>query len=182
MLGRVPLALVAAILACWQSGCASWQWNRELVAPDAPPSDYLPAEMPPNTSELARIKAGDYACYEVLSAPSEDANVARRTTKIAGRAVEISASEVVLTDCVSVGDTERRPHPAPFATVPYINRLFKSTGIEVTPKPIAGEVRLPTSSLAGVSPIPAGEWQSYKEPHFERIGVDFESSIATQAD
>lgn len=164
MPGRVPLALLAAFFVCWQSGCVSWQAGLALLAPTAPPSGFMPAEMPPDSSDLARMKPGDYADFEVLPKPSEGENPRRRTTEIAGRIVAIDATEMVLTDCLRMEVAEQVLPRGPLAGVPGLNRLTTSTGIVITPKPTPGEIRVPTSSIARASLIPSQEWPRFQQP------------------
>jgi hypothetical protein len=169
MLGRLSLALVATLFFCWQSGCVSWQEAYELWSPSAPASDYLPSKAPPNTSEMARMKPGEYARFEVLAPPSDDPQ-APRSTNVAGRIVAIDDQEVVLTDGIRMEPREQVLPRGPLAGVPGLNRLNTSTGIVMTPKPLEGEVRLPRPDIASASPIPAEAWELFKQPR-EVVGA-----------
>src|SRR3569623_693512 len=114
MLGRLSLALVATLFFCWQSGCVSWQEAYELWSPSAPASDYLPSKAPPNTSEMARMKPGDYARFEVISPPSDDPQ-APRSTNVAGRSVASDDQEGVLTDGIRMEPREQVVPRGPLA-------------------------------------------------------------------
>ena len=175
---RVPIMLLAAIFTGCQSGCASTSFP---IGPDQSDLDIRQGTPVAAPDTMYGLQPGKYGEFLVSSLPSEGASAARRTT-IAGQIVTMSADEVVLTDCIRLEEPEQLSRP-PFARVPYVNRLFKVTGVEAKSTPVSGEVRLPKSSILAATSIPEAHWPAYREgPHFERVGVDFDFNVSSNED
>lgn len=181
---RPPLLhLLAVFAALSQSGCAVWMlpgaevqvhhdYSQELTAAQA-----MSPVMRIEGGDIGQIEVGQYAKIWTAN-PIDSTESTIRPRIVAGRVLAMNADEVVLSECVGFEEPiTRRPEPL-VNKIPLVNRLFKVTGVGVTPTPISGEVRLRKSSVVGAYLIPQSEWDSFhQQPHFERVGalgVDFD--------
>jgi len=181
MPARTSIILVLAVVL---PGCAIWS----LPTADRPPvreSNSLPLPEPQLRVmtgrvpiELEQITPGQYCEFAMSAPPSGDGAQVTHPRVIAGRVVSVDATDVVLTESVSIGRclpaTARKPR---LNKVPYVNRLFKTTGIGFETVPIPGELRIPRSSIKDVSSISPQQWPTIRDGEFERIGVDFDFDI-----
>lgn len=180
MLRHQSLLLLAAFAVVWQSGCVigtppvatiQAQQDQSQEAPVLPATPALMAMVP---GDVSQITIGQYAKLWI-SEPDGARPPTGEPRSIAGRVLEMNADEVVLSDGVSFEEPVVKHRQPLLQKVPYFGRLFKTTGVGVTPTPIPGEVRLVKSSVLGACPIPDSEWNSFRQqPHFARIGVDFD--------
>jgi hypothetical protein len=177
---RRPSLLVLAVFAICQSGCAVWMLPAGEVQVHQDESHELSASqavspvMAMVPGDIGQIEVGQYAKIWT-STPIESTGLDQEPRIVAGRVLAMNGDEVVLSECIGFeGPIAKRRQPL-LQKVPYFGRLFKVTGIGMTPMPISGEVRLVKASVVGAYPIPESEWESFhQQPHFERIGVDFD--------
>ena len=179
---RQPLLFLTVLTVCAQSGCAIWTLpgTERQVQHDEPPQN-APVPVPSPLSAMVPGDVNQIAMGQYANVWISEPNGARSQTgeprSIAGRVLEMNADAIVLGDCVSF-EAPVVNHPQPLLQkIPYYGRLFKMTGVGVTPTPIPGDVRLEKSSVLGACEIPASEWEWFRQqPHFARIGVNFDSN------
>jgi hypothetical protein len=176
---RVPLVLVAVLFMCSQSGCAMLLFP---IRSEQSALDLRQGTPVPGPDNLHGLEPGKHGELLVSSLPSEDPSGNRRTT-IAGQIVAVSENEIVLTDCIRFEEQVQPAHERPFSRVPYLNRLYKVTGVEYKSNPVPGEVRIPKSSILAATVISETNWPAYREgPHFERVGIDFDFNVPSVTD
>lgn len=181
---RHPLMLFFTVLAvCAQSGCAIWMWpGAEPQVQHGQIEQIIPwqAESPLVPGDVDQITIGQHAQFWIAE-PVETSRRDGEPKLIAGRILEVNANEIVVTDGVSFDPPVMKRRQSPLQRIPYYGRLFKTTGVGVMPVPIEGEVRLAKASLLGACAISESEWDEFRQqPHFERIGVDFDFSMNRQ--
>lgn len=180
MLRHPSLRALAVFAVFGQSGCAMWALPAgevrvyENESQELTTSQAVSPVMAMVPGDIGQIEVGQYAKIWT-SAPIESTGPGMEPRIVAGRVLAMNADEVVLSECIGFeGPIAKRRQPL-LQKVPYFGRLFKVTGIGVTPTPVSGEVRLAKASVVGAYPIPESEWESFhQQPHFERIGVDFD--------
>lgn len=180
MIPRPLQALLAALIVCVQSGCALW--TLPVAEPQAQHEQFeqiIPwqAEAPLVPGDVDQIAIGQHAQFWITE-PTETSRRTGEPRSVAGRVLEVNANEVVVSDGVSFDPPVIKRRQSLLQRVPYYGRLFKMTGVGVIPMPIEGEVRLAKTSVLRACAIPESEWEAFRQqPHFERIGVDFDFSI-----
>jgi hypothetical protein len=127
--------------------------------------------------DIGQIEVGQYAKIWT-STPIESTGLDQEPRIVAGRVLAMNGDEVVLSECIGFeGPMAKRRQPL-INKVPVVNRLFKVTGVGMVPKPIEGEVRLAKSLVVAAYSIPESEWESFhQQPHFERMGVEFDFQL-----
>lgn len=180
MLRRPSLLVLAACAAFGQPGCAVWMLpgGEAQVRQDEPHELTAAQAMSPVMTmvpvDIDQIGVGQYTKVWT-SARIASTGPSTETRFVAGRVLAINGDEIVLSECVGFERPIYKIRQPLLQKVPYYGRLFKVTGVGVTPRPIPGEVRMLKSSVLGACPIPDSEWESFREqPQFERIGVDFD--------
>lgn len=175
---RHPLMLFFTVLAvCAQSGCAIWMWpGAEPQVQHGQIEQIIPwqAESPLVPGDVDKITIGQHAQFWITELV-DTCRPAGEPRLIAGRVLEVNADEIVVSDGISFDSPVMKRRQSPLQRIPYYGRLFKTTGVGVIPMPIEGEVRLTKASVLGACAIPESEWDALRQqPHFERIGVDFD--------
>lgn len=180
-MARHPLLFSLLVLtACGQFGCVIWtppvtktqvEQDERLEAPVLPAA---PPSMSLVPGDVSHVAVGQYAKVWI-SEPDGPRPPTGEPRSIAGRILEMNADEIVLSDCVGFEAPVVKHRQSPLQKIPFYGRLFKMTGVGVTPTPIPGDVRLVRSSVLGACEIPSSEWDGFRQqPHFARIGVDFD--------
>ena len=178
---RLPSLRALTVFAVFgQSGCAMWALPTREVrvyqneSKELTTSQAVSPVMAMVPGDIGQVEVGQYAKIWT-STPIESTGPGMEPRIVAGRVLAMNADEVVLSECIGFeGPIAKRRQPL-LQKVPYFGRLFKATGIGVTPTPISGEARLAKASVVAAYPIPESEWESFhQQPHFERIGVDFD--------
>jgi hypothetical protein len=177
---KAKLTLFMIAVFCGQSGCAVWTLPvaEVKVQHDDPPREApLPVTSPMLgmvPGDVNQITTGQYAQLWI-SEPDGGRPPTGEPRSMAGRVLEMNADEFVLSDCVSFEAPVVQRRQQLLQKIPFYGRLFKMTGVGVTPTPIPGDVRLVRSSVLGACEIPSSEWEWFRQqPHFARIGVDFD--------
>lgn len=167
-----PLLFAIAVCVTSLPGCAIWRLPVHESSDQLHDSALL---IPfPFTRQL---EVGQYCKVDTLTDPTSATASAHQVTSIAGRVVSLEGGEVVLEDCIRL-ERPKDLKPPRLSKVPYVNRLFKNTGVGLNPVPIDGPVRFPNHGIEFVTIIPAEEWPTFREqPYFERIGIDFDFNI-----
>lgn len=161
------------VVICSLAGCMMTRLEPELVM--------LPSPEPVVPVVWSQVASGDF-CELEASVPEIESAVMTpyNTSKIAGRVVSIDENSIVLADAVSMERRDTHAHNSgKFSKVPYANRLFKNTGVLVSPVPIPGEITLPKNSLKSLSKIGPEAWPDYRREGFARIGIDFDFDISS---
>lgn len=100
---------------------------------------------------------------------------------LAGRVVSVDEDSIVLDEVVLIDESTRQTSGIPIVQkVPYVNRLFKNTGVSVQPVAIPGQVHVPLRDIQQVESVAATSWPSVQQNGFQRIGVDFDFTIPPQ--
>lgn len=168
------------------SGCAVWrlpdsQLSEAMSETDGapPPERLVQFSSFPAVIDVEDLKVGEYCEMQIPSPPAElGPQQPTDSTKLAGRVASISESTVVLVDVISVDDRIVRMNVAPTMNkIPYVSRLFKNTGVLVSPVKIPGELAIPRSSIHLLVRIDANTWPQYQQSGFQRIGIDFDFDI-----
>ncbi|MBS0206797.1 MAG: hypothetical protein JSS49_28315 [Planctomycetes bacterium] len=126
-----------------------------------------------------RVQTGEYCEIQALL-PAADAGVnsPHPTGRIAGRVASIDETTIVLADAVRFHPQEFHSHDTGMVSkLPYLNRLFKNSGVRVDAVPLPGEIRIPKVAVRGLSVIDPESWPSYRQDGFERIGLDFDFNM-----
>lgn len=124
---------------------------------------------------LDQIQPGQYCEFTINGPIAPDTASVALLPVIAGRVVSMDSSDVVLAESVAIDRSAPATHHASqLNKVPYISRLFKSTGIRSNTTQIPGELRLARSSIQHASSIPADQWDTVRDGGFIRIGIDFD--------
>jgi hypothetical protein len=169
----VPLLLTVAVGG--QSGCAILMFPMKPDPSTQAVSEvpYSPPSIAMAPADLSKIEPGNYAQFYLPRMSSE--HEGKPNLKwIGGRVIAIDAEDIVLTECVVPSNLSTTSPKTILERVPYYNRYFKKTGWGTYPTSIPGELRIPKSSIVLATPIPNSEWQSFLQPHFERIEFDYE--------
>lgn len=112
-----------------------------------------------------------------ITKPAEDQLGVRDRCTGGGRIVAIDDDALVLSEIVMPMARVTEPKSR-FQRVPYINRLYKNTGV-MTVRQISGERRIPWAMLVSISPQSEASWKQYQQSGLERIGVDFDLQSGT---
>ena len=149
---------------CSLAGCMMTRLEPEMVM--------RPSPEPVVPVAWSQVASGDF-CELEASIPE--------ISKIAGRVVSIDENSIVMADAVSMERRDTHAHNSgKFSKVPYANRLFKNTGVLVSPVPIPGEITLPKNSLKSLSKISPEAWPDYRREGFARIGIDFDFDVTSK--